>query len=381
MNRENKTILAISPYLGRTGSEISLLNLLNSILNEFNTYLYSENQNPILKPKFNKEITYFYSQLTNERLLVREFYRIKSFFSKKLKQKSFIQKLILKNKIDIVLLNTLLSVQYYKEIQKLDVKTIIYIHETELLLTRTSIDQLEWIINKSDYILCSSHYVKDYITILGRKKNIGVLYPGLDFSKFQLATDNINPRKILGFNKKEFIWGMSGDLTINKNPKAFIEIAKIIIKKYNFIRFVWLGVGEKNAYYIYLQKLLLSEGLEKLVLFVDKQDTDYYEYLNIIDAFVLTSSYESFSLVAKEASCFKIPVVSFPCGGVEEAVPQNNLYLTEGFSNNEIIAQMEYVISLRNNDEVPYNEKDLENIYSNELSIIKTKFINILRSL
>jgi len=70
------------------------------------------------------------------------------------------------------------------------------------------------------------------------------------------------------------------------------------------------------------------------------RNNDYYEYLNLTDAFVLTSSRESFSIVSLEALYLKKPIVSFDCGGIKEIVNDKLGYILNSWNTNEMVEVM-----------------------------------------
>jgi glycosyltransferase involved in cell wall biosynthesis len=236
---------------------------------------------------------------------------------------------------------------------------------------------LKSIIEDIDLLICSSNYVKNYFNLMGVKKNIVVLYPSLDFSNFNLPIKNRFSREQLGFSKKDFVWGMAGDISINKNPMMFIQAAERINKKISNVKFLWIGASD-TVYGIYLDNYLHSIGLEKVVKFTNKRHQDYYQYLNELDGFLLTSMSESFSLASNESVCFNKHVVSFPCGGVTEAVPKGKLSMTNNFSVDELVTLM---LNKMSEPKTNLNKDDIENLFKNEKNIIGRKFITILNSI
>ncbi len=339
-------LLAITPLLSRSGSEISLLNLLEAITGDFDITIFTPNKIPGLKSEISKEIKLIFPAKLNDgkEIFNRIYWKVRKPFQ----PITLIEKLAGRQGWDVILLNTFLSISYFDYARSKAKIVVLYVHETELFLSGVDRKKIEQIIENADLILCSSNYVKNYLMILGRKNDIEVLYPSLDFTKFSLPLGSNGIRESLGFNATDFIWGMSGATLVNKNPKMFIEAAQSLIKNNNQVKFIWIGTSGGNAYEVYLRKYLLEIGLDKKILFLEKKSEDYYQYLNIIDGFVLTSYSESFSLVSLEAACFNKPVVSFPSGGIFEAVPKKLRVVTKEFSVDELVAVMEKVMVNKN---------------------------------
>lgn len=331
-------LLAITPLLGRSGSEIALINLLASLTNDFKITVFTSTKNPLLKQELPPEIRL----ITPEKRFKRKSLlgNIIEKFQHLYRPMDEIEKWMDNEGFDIVLLNTYLSLRFYSWLDNKGKKTILYVHETELMLEKIEMEKFRKVINEVDLILCSSNYVKEYLNIYGRTEAIEVLQPSLDFTRFILPVDSRNLREVLDFKESDYVWGMCGATTINKNPKMFLEAAEQLLKENPTLRFLWIGARGKNAYEDYLVKEIEFKGLQENIKIIEMQSNDYYQYLNLLDGFVLTSFSESFSLSALEAACFNKPVISFPCGGVYEAVPKELLWVTEEFSVKELVHLM-----------------------------------------
>lgn len=340
MSRKIK-LVAITPYFSNSGSEIALLNLLNAISSTYNVSVYTPNEHPSLKEELDTAATFIkpfkYTFLVNRVNLL-----FKKFNFRKLNQP--LETFIKRKQYDIILLNTLVSVPVYDTFNSKNYKTILYIHETELVLTYLTLSQLAIIIDKIDLIICSSNYVMSYLKTLGRTKNIELLYPSIDYEKIILPIKRENIQKQYGLTEQHFVWGMSGGVTINKNPKMFIQIAKNLYAHNNDVKFMWIGASPDSPYLRYLKAVIKKEKLDKTVFFIEKQTEKYYEFFNLFNGFVLTSFSESFSLVTNEAQCFNIPIVTFPNGGVNEAASCSNLHITKNFSVEEISTKMKSIM-------------------------------------
>lgn len=370
-----KKILAITPFFGRSGSEIALFNLLDSVKKEFEISIFTEDSKAELKNELPDEIQF----ISKNQIKLSYTERVLSKFSKILFGKSKFtsaNNVFTSNRYDVLFLNTLLSLSYYEKLKDVSKFKILYVHEAEDFLFYLNVNHIEFMLNEVDLILCSSNMVRDYLVRLGRSSNIHVLYPSFNFEKIQLHRKRRAIRKDLNINSDTFIWAMSGDININKNPKMFIQVAERLLNKNVKVAFVWIGVSNRNnAYEFYLQKMVKSMKLSDKVLFLKKQSQDYYYYINEIDGFILTSFSESYSLVAKESACFNKPVVSFPCGGVVESVPKSHLFQTSNYSIDEMVCLIEAIMKMKKDD---YKLIDYELLFSNDKIKMSNKFMKIL---
>ncbi len=366
-------LLAITPLLGRSGSEIALINLLASLTNEYKITVFTPTKNPLLEQEMPPEIRLITpgKGLKRKSLLGNIIEKAQHLY----RPIGEIEKWMDNESCDIVLLNTYLSLRFYSLLGNRGKKTILYVHETELMLEKIETEKFREAINGVDLILCSSNYVKEYLNTYGRTKAIEVLEPSLDFTRFVLPVDSINLRKVLDFKESDFVWGMCGATTINKNPKMFLEAAKLLLKENPTLRFLWIGARGNNAYEDYLRKEIESMGLQGNIKIIEMQLNDYYQYLNLLDGFVLTSLSESFSLSALEAACFNKPVISFPCGGVYEAVPKELLWVTEEFSVKELVNLMKTAMI---NPMAKISLKEIETLLEKERSSAGKNFRAII---
>lgn len=279
---------------------------------------------------------------------------------------------------DLILLNTLLSLKHIDQALMRGFKTILYVHETEDMLVNLTKDNLKFLIEKVDLVLCSSSAVKQYLEILGRKKQLEVLYPVINFERLNLPISAKNKREELGYKNTDFIWMMSGALLVNKNPKAFINSAKLVVREFPNAKFIWVGATDSHAYEIFLRNYINKNDLVSTIKIIPRLSAEYYQYLNVADGFLLTSLSESFSMAALEATSFNKPVISFPCGGVLESVPENRRKVTFNFSVNELVQLMKKEMKSEKTD---LCLEDIQNLLEKHQQHTASKFTKLLDKL
>jgi glycosyltransferase involved in cell wall biosynthesis len=117
--------------------------------------------------------------------------------------------------------------------------------------------------------------------------------------------------------KYSFVWLMSGTSSTRKGIDMVPELAKYL-KEQN-AALVWLGNNSTTGMDWMIEQEITVKKLDN-VFFLGKKVNDYYDYMNVMDGFVLTSREEPFGMVVVEALALGKPIVSFNAGGVSEIV-------------------------------------------------------------
>jgi glycosyltransferase involved in cell wall biosynthesis len=139
---------------------------------------------------------------------------------------------------------------------------------------------------------------------------------------------------------------MSGYIDNNKNPVFFVNILHNILKYNKQIHFIWFYSHQTNhgiGYYAELYAKYLE--LEHHISWVHVEQKDYFEMFAGIDAFVLTSHRESFSLVALEALYLRKPVITYQnIGGTTEILENHTDLLCKNYTVQDFVDKMLYVM-------------------------------------
>ncbi len=302
----NKKITFFTPTMGKTGSEVVLLNLLKNINPEFQLTLITKFkiETPGLPP--NIKLDYLYQSSSGRiwnRVLNRLMRRVK----------------LTKYRNSIWYINTIVLPEVINYAKQNNVKLILHVHELEQMFEPLSSEQIQNIICYPDLIIANSKTTENVLNKLGRKENIEVCYPALDTNIFYKNSKMRRKyRDKLNLKPEQFVWMMCGTLDENKNPILFINIANELAKLNSDIIFIWLGNSlNKDLEKVCNQKIKFL-GLSDKVKWIFGAHNEYYNYFNCADGFVLTSLRESFSLVTIEALLLELPIVTQDSGGVNE---------------------------------------------------------------
>lgn len=165
-------------------------------------------------------------------------------------------------------------------------------------------------------IICVSEANKQYLEALNIRKEMVVVYNGIEVSRLQ----NINVKT--GF--KEQTWTRNGQLIVTtigsliprKGIDIFIGAASIVSREIPQAKFVIVGGGEDKEY----RKQAEALGLKEKVIFTGLIKEYPYHILKDTDVYVSASYAESFGLSIAEAQAIGKPVVATRVGGVPEVV-------------------------------------------------------------
>jgi len=110
-----------------------------------------------------------------------------------------------------------------------------------------------------------------------------------------------------------------GTVCERKAQHVFVEAAAILAKTHADFTCLIVGAREGSSYLSYVRNLVQERGLAGIVTLIP-EGPDVPRWLRSADAFVCTSYVEAYSLSVLEAMAFGLPIVSTPCGGLDEQV-------------------------------------------------------------
>jgi glycosyltransferase involved in cell wall biosynthesis len=308
-------ILFFTPYAGRTGSEMFLWYMFEHVnKNILNASIISECNGELLN-QMPAEIETFVSlkypnAFTRIKQIVTRFVGLNLY-------DAHILKIHKKIKPDYWYLNTVLMTDKLMLAKKHKIPVIMHFHELTSDYGLVSKQQMQLAIDYSALCIADSKAVYDKLKILGAK-NVVLQYECIDISKIKVNETNTKSiKEKLGLNKYNFVWLMSGTSSTRKGIDMVPELANYL-KEQN-AALVWLGNNSGTGMDWMIEQEIIDKKLDN-VFFLGKKVNDYYDYMNIMDGFVLTSREEPFGMVVVEALALGKPVVSFNAGGVSEIV-------------------------------------------------------------
>ena len=309
MDEKRKHILFITPSLASTGSEILLFHLINFLAVRFSIAVICYKEGDLIS-SLNKSVKVHVVNYEEPKTILQKIVRrlkkhivFPYLFSKYKKSQWYINTIVLPIPIE------------YAVINKVDF--ILHVHELEHMYKFLSKEQLNRAINKPKLLIANSSVTKKHLIKAGSTQTIKIINPFIDVSLIETFKVNQLVEK-----QKQFCWVMAGSIDDNKNPNLFIKIASEAKNRNLPYKFIWLYHSiSDDVLFLDIQKQVKSKNI--LVEFIKTNNyKDYLTHFSKADGLLLTSIFESFSMVTLEALVLEMAIVVNDCGGVTEIISE-----------------------------------------------------------
>ncbi|MFT4033749.1 MAG: glycosyltransferase [Siphonobacter sp.] len=326
-----RKILIITPYAGRTGSEM----MMGYLLRHYD------------RSKFEIAIC----ALQNGELLrdlpedVRGFVAPNRFNLVQKIQYKFGENPIFKYlrnvqntfQADVWYINTLVPAFLVPLAKELGVQIVTHFHELPLEYAILKGDEFKNLIHQSDRLIGCSEIVCQHLREAGGTR-IELCHSLIDHSKIKFNTERIAQLRVeLDIKPNEFVWVASGQSTYRKGFDMLPEFSEQL--KGSNCRIIWVGQLLDDGLVSYtLERLKKSTGIRVDTPGVQRED--YYAYLSLANGFLLTSREDPFPLVMIEAAALGKPIFSFASGGVKEFVLPGIGEVVDSWNVKDLVAQM-----------------------------------------
>lgn len=236
--------------------------------------------------------------------------------------------------------NGIIQPYVLRQARKFGVECVVHSHEMEHMLWNVQEEDVRNLVEYPRLVIACSNSSADVLRQLGRADDLEVCYGSVEVSDVVSSAERARAvRRSLNVGENTFVWAMSGSIDPNKNPHAFLELARELLGRGLDVHFIWLGGGGRG-YRPFVEGRTELLRLGERVSWVGARVEDYYDYLNAADAFVLTSFRDSFPLVLVEAAALGKPIVSFNSGGVKEFVRPGMGAVTDSWNPSDLAELM-----------------------------------------
>jgi len=174
-----------------------------------------------------------------------------------------------------------------------------------------------------DFTVCVSNSVKNYFISNSKKTNVKTICNGIDLKKIgNISNDKLYLHKELGLSPKTRIIGMVAYFynIHSKGHKVFLDAAKIICQKFDFVKFAIVGSDiHGGRYEKYFQDYAKKIGVEKNVYFLGERE----DALSLMGSFyihVLPTQTEGCPMVIIEAMSKMTPNIASDIDPIKEMI-------------------------------------------------------------
>ncbi len=142
--------------------------------------------------------------------------------------------------------------------------------------------------------------------VFGEKSKVDIIPNAIDFEKFKYNEKiRREVRNELGIKKEDYVVGMVGRLSDEKNTKYAVDIFTKLVDKHKNYRLLIAGDGKLRSE---LENQVADNNLTDNILFLG-QRSDAWRLYQSFDLFLLPSKFEGFPISAVEALSAGLPVI------------------------------------------------------------------------
>lgn len=203
----------------------------------------------------------------------------------------------------------------------------------------------------SEFVIANSEAVKNRASRIEKmpSEKIRTIYNGISLSNIKLHSLNGHLKKELGIPRDNIVIGSIANLKPVKGQKYLVEAFNKIAGKRNHTSLVLVGDGPEKENLLKTAEIL---GIKDRI-FIRHSYRHVFDFLNMIDIFVLPSLSEGFSNALLEAMVMSKPVIATKTGGNSELICDNKTGLLVEPGNADALADA--VLSLI--DDVEYRNE------------------------
>ena len=192
-------------------------------------------------------------------------------------------------------------------------------------------------------VAVSSDIEKPLAQIYGADRVV-CIHNGIDLETVHVTKPRSVKRKEWKIDDKVVLIGTVGRLVPVKGHSILIEALNILHKSNPNVLLLLVGDGPLRGH---LEAVVKRLGLERAVIFAGHQEQSY-DFINMMDIFVLSSLHEGVPMVLLEAFALKRPVIASGVGGIPEVMAHGTSGLLVGPDNaTELAAALEELIQDR----------------------------------
>lgn len=165
-------------------------------------------------------------------------------------------------------------------------------------------------------IVAVSSDIEKVLSQIYGKDRVVRIHNGIDLEAVHVTTDRLSKRREWHIDDHVILIGTAGRLVPIKGHTILLKALRTLAERCPNIRLLLVGDGPLRDS---LRTEAIRLGLEKIVIFAGHQEQPY-DFINMMDIFVLPSLNEGIPMVLLEALALERPVVASRVGGIPEVV-------------------------------------------------------------
>ena len=356
-----KRILFFTKDLNRTGAEIILFNIVESLdHSKFDIGIVLMQQGGELVPNLPQDVKLFYLESTFNLFDKIRFHLGEDVMLNRLK------KIENEFKSDIWYINTITNAGVLKYSNHFSTYKFLHIHENLFGIGHLSLTDTEIILNQVDHYIACSDIIYNQLKSITQKPCTTITScidkNYIDSCLINLPERPKNKIKIIG----------SGTICQVKGVEIFVEISKFFDPtKYEF---VWIGNWSKTGYSEVLRRNINSIKNPAIEIKNDLSPLEYIQEINSADLFLSCSREESMGLVMMEAIYCGVPVLATDSGGSSLIVNDQNGKICFDSRPATLAIEVQHLIESHSQFDLVSMRKSIET-YDGELEIQKLENI------
>lgn len=188
-----------------------------------------------------------------------------------------------------------------------------------------------WLIDK--VVAVSADIEKDLVRTYGSNRVV-CIHNGIDLEAIHVTMQRSEMRRDWHIGDQAVLIGTVGRLVPVKGHAILLEALRTLRESNHNVTLCIVGDGPLRGQ---LEAEVKRLGLEKSVMFAGHQERAY-DFINMMDIFVLPSLHEGIPMVLLEALALKAPVVASRVGGIPEVVSDGTSGMLVGPANADELA-------------------------------------------
>lgn len=188
-----------------------------------------------------------------------------------------------------------------------------------------------WLVDK---VIAVSFDIEKVLLRTYGSNRVVCIHNGIDLETVRVTAHKEDKRKEWNIDVKAILIGTVGRLVPVKGHNILLEAFRILCQRHHNVRLIFVGDGPLRGH---LEAEAKRLDLDQSVIFSGHQEQSY-DFINMMDIFVLPSLHEGIPMVLLEAFALKRPIIASRVGGIPEVVSHGHSGILVSPANADALA-------------------------------------------